>query len=80
MPCSTIPSDGVARGPVIAGQAGIAGHLRVGKGARIGAQAGVMGDIPAGQDWVGSPAMPARETFRQIAALRRLATRGTKPA
>jgi len=65
---------------VIGGQAGLAGHLRVGKGARIGAQAGVMGDIPAGQDWVGSPAMPARETFRQIAALKRLATRGTKPA
>ncbi len=64
---------------VIGGQAGVAGHLRIGKGARVGAQAGVMGDIPAGQDWVGSPAMPARETFRQIAALRRLAARGAKP-
>jgi UDP-3-O-[3-hydroxymyristoyl] glucosamine N-acyltransferase len=65
---------------VIAGQAGLTGHLRVGKGARIGAQAGVMGDVPAGQDWVGSPAMPAREFFRQVAALRRLAGRGAKRA
>ena len=65
---------------VVGGQAGIAGHLRVGKGARVGAQAGVMTDIPAGQDWVGSPAMPARETFRIIAATKRLAARGKTPA
>jgi UDP-3-O-[3-hydroxymyristoyl] glucosamine N-acyltransferase len=65
---------------VIAGQAGLAGHLRIGKGARIGAQAGVMGDVPAGQDWVGSPAMPSREFFRQVAVLRRLAGRGAKRA
>jgi UDP-3-O-[3-hydroxymyristoyl] glucosamine N-acyltransferase len=59
----------------VAGQAGVAGHLAVGDGARVGAQAGVMNDIPAGADVVGSPAWPARETFRAIAALRRLGAR-----
>lgn len=61
----------------IGGQVGIAGHLTVGRGARIGAQAGVMRDVPAGEEWVGSPAQPAREMFRQVAALKRLAARKT---
>jgi UDP-3-O-[3-hydroxymyristoyl] glucosamine N-acyltransferase len=61
----------------IAGQAGVAGHLTVGDRARVGAQSGVMNDIPAGADVVGSPAWPVRETFRAVAALRRLAQ---KPA
>lgn len=65
---------------VIGGQVGIGGHLRVGKGARLGAQAGVIGDVPPGQDWVGSPAMPARTFFRQIATLKRLAARASRPA
>jgi UDP-3-O-[3-hydroxymyristoyl] glucosamine N-acyltransferase len=58
---------------VAAGQAGFAGHVRVGRGARIGGQAGVMSDIPAGQEVTGSPAQPARSFFRQVATLRRLA-------
>ena len=70
---STILEDHV----MIAGQAGLTGHLRVGRKARIGAQAGVMSDVPDGAEWVGSPAMPAKEVFRQIATLRRLAKRNT---
>jgi UDP-3-O-[3-hydroxymyristoyl] glucosamine N-acyltransferase len=65
---STILEDHV----MVAGQAGLTGHLRIGRGARIGAQAGVMADVPAGADVVGSPAQPVKETFRQIALLRRL--------
>jgi UDP-3-O-[3-hydroxymyristoyl] glucosamine N-acyltransferase len=64
--------DGVQMG----GQSGLAGHLHIGDRARIGAQAGVMGNVPAGEDWVGSPAWPARETLRAFAALRRM---GAKP-
>ncbi len=56
-------------------QAGLAGHLTVGAKARIGAQAGVMSDVPAGSDVIGSPALPIREFFRNVAALRRLARR-----
>jgi UDP-3-O-[3-hydroxymyristoyl] glucosamine N-acyltransferase len=66
---STILEDHV----MVAGQAGLTGHLRIGGRARIGAQAGVMSDVPAGADVVGSPAQPAREFFRHVAVLRRLA-------
>ena len=58
---------------VIAGQAGVAGHLRIGRKARVGAQAGVTKDIEAGADVIGSPAEPAREFFRVLATLRKLA-------
>ncbi|MDE2335326.1 MAG: UDP-3-O-(3-hydroxymyristoyl)glucosamine N-acyltransferase [Rhodospirillales bacterium] len=63
---------------VVAAQAGLTGHLRIGARARIGAQAGVMADVAEGQDVVGSPAMPARSFFRQVAVLRRLAERRPK--
>ena len=66
---STVLEDFV----VVAGQAGIIGHLRIGARARIGAQAGVMANVAAGADVVGSPAMPVREFFRQVALLRRWA-------
>ncbi len=60
----------------IGAQAGLGGHLRVGARARIGPQAGVMSDVSAGTDVIGSPALPVREFFRNVAALRRLAKRG----
>ncbi len=56
----------------IGGQAGIAGHLNIGVGARIGAQSGIMSDIPAGQEYLGSPAFPKSQFLRQVAALNRL--------
>ena len=59
----------------IAAQAGLIGHIRVGRRARIGAQAGVMSDVEAGADVIGSPAMPFREFFRNVATLRRLSRR-----
>ena len=60
---------------VVAAQAGLTGHLKLGKGARIGAQAGVMADVAAGADVVGSPAEPVRDFFRGVATLRKLARR-----
>ncbi|MGI4747340.1 MAG: UDP-3-O-(3-hydroxymyristoyl)glucosamine N-acyltransferase [Janthinobacterium lividum] len=59
----------------IAAQAGLIGHIRIGRKARVGAQCGVMSDVEAGADVIGSPAMPFREFFRNVAALRRLARR-----
>ena len=57
---------------VVAGQAGFSGHLRIGRGARIGGKSGVMGDVPAGEEWVGSPARPVKAFFREVATLRKL--------
>ncbi len=71
---STILEDHVMLG----GQAGLTGHLRIGRKARIGAQAGVMSDVPAGADVVGSPAQPARAMFREIAFIRRLVRESAK--
>lgn len=61
---------------VLAGQAGVAGHLSIGSGARIGAQAGVMKDVAPGLDVAGLPAKPARDHWREVAALRRIAGNG----
>ncbi len=56
----------------IGGQVGVAGHITVGSGARIGAQAGVISDVPCGEEYLGSPAFPKSQFFRQVAALNRL--------
>ncbi len=66
---STVLEDFV----VVAGQAGLIGHLRIGRAAQIGAQAGVMADVEAGSTVLGAPALPIKAFFRQVAALRRLA-------
>ncbi|HTK85318.1 MAG TPA: UDP-3-O-(3-hydroxymyristoyl)glucosamine N-acyltransferase [Patescibacteria group bacterium] len=71
---STVVEDYV----MMAGQAGIAGHLHIGKGARIGAKAGVMRDVPAGEQQLGSPAIPARQFMRQVAAISRLVEKDRK--
>jgi UDP-3-O-[3-hydroxymyristoyl] glucosamine N-acyltransferase len=61
---------------MIGGQTGIAGHLKIGDGARIAAQSGVTKDIPAGRTVAGFPAVEARQHWRKIAALGRLAGSG----
>lgn len=58
---------------MLGGQAGLVGHLTIGKGARIGAQAGIFRDVPAGETVVGSPGVPVRQFFREVAAVQRLA-------
>lgn len=59
-------------GAILGAQVGIAEHVRIGAGARIAATSGVMRDVPAGEDYAGTPARPARQTLREVAALRRL--------
>ncbi len=56
----------------IAGQVGIAGHLRIGDQVTIAAQSGVMNHIPEGQKWMGTPAQPDRVMKRQWLAAERL--------
>ena len=66
---STVLEDYVRVG----GQAAMAGHLRIGQHAEIGAQAGVISDIAPGAKMLGSPAQPKNEFFRQIASLKKMA-------
>jgi len=69
---STVIEDFVALG----GQVGVAGHLRIGQGARIGAQSGIMRDVPAGVEYMGSPAVPIKQFMRQVTALKNLIKKG----
>ena len=59
----------------VGGQAAMAGHLHIGRGAQIGAQAGVMSDVPEGAILLGSPAQSRHEFFRQVATLKRMVRR-----
>ena len=65
---------------MMGGQVGLADHLTIGAGAMLGARSGFISDVPAGARWVGYPARPAREWWKSIAALRRLARGGGKSA
>lgn len=65
---STVLEDFVATG----GQVGIAGHLRIGMGARIAAKSGIMRDVPAGEEQMGYPALPMKQFMKQVALLKRL--------
>jgi len=60
---------------VIGGQVGVIGHVRVGAGSQIAATSNVNSDVPPGSIWGGTPARPVKEWFREIAALKKLASR-----
>jgi UDP-3-O-[3-hydroxymyristoyl] glucosamine N-acyltransferase len=66
---SVIIGDGVLMG----GHCGIADNIRIGHGARLGGFAAVMDGIPDGSTFMGYPAVPSRDFFRQISAVQRLA-------
>ena len=68
---STVLEDYV----VLGGQVGVTGHLKIGMGSRIAAQSGIMQDVPAGSELMGSPAVPIKQHLRQVVALKKL----TKP-
>ena len=62
---STVLEDFVRVG----GQAAMAGHLRIGQGAEVGAQAGVISDVDPGAKVLVSASQPKRDFFRHIATL-----------
>jgi UDP-3-O-[3-hydroxymyristoyl] glucosamine N-acyltransferase len=43
---------------VLGGQAGLGGHVRIGKGAKAGGQAGITSDVAPGAFVNGTPAVP----------------------
>jgi UDP-3-O-[3-hydroxymyristoyl] glucosamine N-acyltransferase len=57
------------------GQSGVSGHVKVGDQVRIGAKSGVMGDVDAGSTIIGLPAIPEKEFWRQLIALKRLGSK-----
>ena len=57
---------------ILAGQVGLAGHLKIGNHVTVAAKSGVMHDIPDGEKWLGIPAQPDRQTKRQLIAIQHL--------
>ena len=57
---------------ILAGQAGIAGHLKIGNRVSVAAQSGVMHNIADGEKWLWTPAQPDRQAKRQMIALQQL--------
>ncbi|MDR2513533.1 MAG: UDP-3-O-(3-hydroxymyristoyl)glucosamine N-acyltransferase [Puniceicoccales bacterium] len=76
--CILVSQSGMAGSTVLedyvmlAGQAGLAGHLRIGHGARIGAQCGVLSDVPAGATMLDSPAIPIQQAKKLMILKQRL--------
>jgi len=80
--CFLAANVGISGGVVIgdrallAGGVGIANKVRIGEGVNIGGGSGVMKNIPAGETWIGYPALPATENLRMTAWLRKNAGAG----
>jgi UDP-3-O-[3-hydroxymyristoyl] glucosamine N-acyltransferase len=54
----------IGDGVVLAGQVGVRDHIKIGDGAMVGAQSGIGTDIPDGQLYSGSPAIPHKTWLR----------------
>lgn len=54
----------IGDGVILAGQVGIRDHITIGNGAIVGAQSGVGSNIPDGQIYSGSPAIPHKTWLR----------------
>lgn len=53
----------------LAGQVGLVGHITIGEGTMVAAQSGVTKDIPPGEVWFGSPAIPLKQAKQQLARI-----------
>jgi len=76
--CSLSAQTGIAGsctlddGVIAGGQVGIGDHVKIGAGVKIGGQSGITKDIPAGQNFFGTPGLQYAESFRMFLSLRKL--------
>ena len=62
----------IGEGAMLAGQVGVSLRVRVGNGAIVMGQSGVTKDVADNETVVGFPAEPAKQVWKQQAALRRM--------
>ncbi|WP_068316360.1 UDP-3-O-(3-hydroxymyristoyl)glucosamine N-acyltransferase [Polycladidibacter hongkongensis] len=62
----------------IGGQSGVGGHVTIGMGAQVAAVSTVHSDLKPGGRYGGMPAKPVKLWFKELAAVRRLAERGSE--
>lgn len=70
--CGISGSVTLGDGVIMAGQVAVKDHVTIGNGVTIGGKSGVINDIPDGQTILGFPAVPAKETLKQWAMLKRM--------
>ena len=58
---------------VLGGRVAVNNHVTIGEGAQLAAASMVHGDVPPGARWGGTPAKPAKQWFREMLILERLA-------
>jgi UDP-3-O-[3-hydroxymyristoyl] glucosamine N-acyltransferase len=63
---------------VMGGHSGVVGHVTIGSGAQIAGMAHVKQDVAPGARMGGTPARLFKDWAREVAALKRLASRGDK--
>ncbi len=74
--CGISGSVTLGDGVIMAGQVAVKDHVTIGNGVTIGGKSGVINDIPDGQTVLGFPAVPAKETLKQWALLKRMVRKG----
>jgi UDP-3-O-[3-hydroxymyristoyl] glucosamine N-acyltransferase len=70
-------SSELGDGVVFAARVGVSDHATVGDGAQIAARSSVVGEVPSGARWGGSPAKPIKQFFRELFVLERLGREGS---
>jgi UDP-3-O-[3-hydroxymyristoyl] glucosamine N-acyltransferase len=54
----------------LAGQVGVAGHVKIGNGVEVGAKSGVVDDVPDGAKVLGLPAIPLAQARKALLLIR----------
>ncbi|NHK27707.1 UDP-3-O-(3-hydroxymyristoyl)glucosamine N-acyltransferase [Parvularcula flava] len=78
--CGISGSCTIGDGAMLGGQVVLSDHVNIGAGAMIYARSALMRDVPPGESWAGMPAKPARQYFKEIATLAKLAKPSPKKA
>jgi UDP-3-O-[3-hydroxymyristoyl] glucosamine N-acyltransferase len=69
----------IGDGVVLGGGVGVVDHMTIGSRVRVGGGAAVMNDITTPGDYLGIPAVPAKEWFSTVRALKRLIRKRERP-
>lgn len=80
--CIVVSQSGIAGsstlgdGVILGARIGVSDHATIGDGAQIAARSSVVGEVPPGARWGGSPAKPIKQFFRELFEVERLGREG----
>ncbi|MGL5165344.1 MAG: UDP-3-O-(3-hydroxymyristoyl)glucosamine N-acyltransferase [Afipia sp.] len=81
--CIVVSQSGIAGsstlgdGVILGARIGVSDHATIGEGAQIAARSSVVGEVPPGARWGGSPAKPIKQFFRELFEVERLGREGS---